>query len=196
MAAVAAVGTRLVPVLTADGGPQAAAATTPQSQAPQSGRPIGSLLVLLGTQGGPTINLGRGEAANAVVVGGKIYVMGGQHNHEMHANQLADLHRYDPATNAWQRLADLPTAKSHAEHSTFVMNGRIIMAGGQVGVFDATDEVVSSDPTSDHWSQFGRRPATLGPGFCQPSGNRIVVTSGNRGTSTPRPETWVGSLET
>ena len=39
--------------------------------APQSG----STLVLLGTQGGPSVNLGRSEAANAVIVNGRPYLV-------------------------------------------------------------------------------------------------------------------------
>ena len=35
----------------------------------------GSTLVLLGTQGGPSVNLGRGEAANAVLVDGRPYLI-------------------------------------------------------------------------------------------------------------------------
>ena len=52
------------------------------AQAPAGGpgavaRPVpkGTTLLLLGTQGGPGINLGRGEAANAVIVDGQPYVV-------------------------------------------------------------------------------------------------------------------------
>jgi len=37
--------------------------------------PKGTTLLLLGTQGGPGINLARGEAANAVIVDGQPYVV-------------------------------------------------------------------------------------------------------------------------
>ena len=47
--------------------------------APQGGAarpaPRGTTLILLGTQGGPGINLARGEAANAVVVDGQPYLV-------------------------------------------------------------------------------------------------------------------------
>ena len=125
----------------------------------------------------------------------KIYILGGQHEHELHPGQLADVHRYDPATNQWTKLADLPTPKSHAENATFVLDGRIYMAGGQVGRFDGTDEVVAYDPVRNQWSQVGKLPAKHASGFVQHSGNKIIVLSGNRGTSTPRPEVWVGELE-
>ena len=71
----AGLGAALLPVL---GEPDTLGAQAPaQSRppAPPAGPPAGSLLVLLGTQGGPIINLGRGEAASAVVVDGRPYLV-------------------------------------------------------------------------------------------------------------------------
>ena len=132
---------------------------------------------------------------STVTLDEKIYVVGGQHGHEQHTGQLADVHRYDPATQQWTKLADLPTPKSHAENATFVLNGKIYMAGGQINRFEATDEVVRYDPATNQWTNVGKLPAKHASGFVQLSGNKIVVASGNRGTSTPRPEVWVGELE-
>jgi len=52
-------------------------AQTPGGQpgAPARVVPKGTTLLLLGTQGGPGINLARGEAANAVIVDGQPYVV-------------------------------------------------------------------------------------------------------------------------
>ena len=73
MAAGAGVGAALLPSLSGSDGVQAQAPTPAPSQTPAG--PPGSMLVLLGTQGGPTINLGRGEAASAVVVDGRPYLV-------------------------------------------------------------------------------------------------------------------------
>jgi len=73
MAAGAGVGATLLPSLTGWDGFQAQAPGP--AQPPPAGLPAGSLLVLLGTQGGPVINLGRGEAASAVVVDGRPYLV-------------------------------------------------------------------------------------------------------------------------
>src|SRR4029453_13098219 len=62
---------------------------------------------------------------STIVLNGKIYAIGGQHDHDQHTGQSAAVHRYDPATNTWEKLADLPTPKSHDENSTFVYNGKI-----------------------------------------------------------------------
>ena len=132
---------------------------------------------------------------STVVVDQKIYVIGGQNNHEKHTGQLATVHRYDPATQVWTKLADLPTPKSHAETSTFVDDdGRIVMAGGQVGRFGATDEVVRYDPQANSWMVVGKLPTPLASGYVQKSGGLIVVTIGNRGDGSPRGDTWVAEL--
>ena len=131
---------------------------------------------------------------STAVLDGKLYIIGGQHDHELHTGQLADVHRYDPATRQWEKLADLPTPKSHAESSTFVLNGRIIMAGGQVGRFDATDEVVSYNPATNAWTTLPKLPTKLASGFVQPSGKRLVELSGNHGTSTPSAQVWLAEL--
>ncbi|MEA2711822.1 MAG: hypothetical protein QOF78_4423, partial [Phycisphaerales bacterium] len=132
---------------------------------------------------------------STAVVDGKIYVMGGQHDHENHVGQSAAVHRYDPVSKKWEQLADLPTPKSHAESSTFVRNGRIIMAGGQIGRFGSTDEVVSYDPATNKWTQIGKLPVPLQSGFAMLDGNKIIVTIGNYGDGTPRGNTWIGELE-
>ena len=131
---------------------------------------------------------------STVVLGGKIYAIGGQHDHDQHVGQSAAVHRYDPVAKTWQKLADLPTPKSHAEMSTFVRNGKIIMAGGQIGRFGSTDEVVSYDPATNKWTQIGKLPVPLQAGFVLPDGNKLVVTAGNRGDGSPRGDTWVGVL--
>src|SRR5688572_16634827 len=73
MAAGAGVGTTLLPSLAGWHGTQAQAPAPVQPRA--ASPPAGSVLVLLGTQGGPNINLGRGEAASAVVVDGQPYLV-------------------------------------------------------------------------------------------------------------------------
>jgi len=57
---------------------------------------------------------------------GLIYVIGGQHGHDNCGSlskqrvQTKLVHVYDPKSNDWDRLKDMPWANSHAEPSTFV----------------------------------------------------------------------------
>jgi ribonuclease BN (tRNA processing enzyme) len=75
MAAGAGIGTAILPALGGSGGLRAQTPPPPQPPAPPASPPSGSLLVLLGTQGGPTVNLGRGEAASALIVDGRPYLV-------------------------------------------------------------------------------------------------------------------------
>jgi N-acetylneuraminic acid mutarotase len=131
---------------------------------------------------------------STAVLNGKIYAIGGQHDHENHVGQSAAVHRYDPVTKTWEQLANLPTPKSHAEMSTFIRNGRIIVAGGQIGRFGSTDEVVSYDPSTNKWTQIGKLPTPLQSGYAMVWQNKVIVTTGNRGDGSPRGDTWVGEF--
>ena len=102
------------------------------------------------------------RAAHAIaVVNGRIHVLGG------HADGALELdsreHRvgsdnasvgthevYDPATNAWKRLAPMPTARNH--HAAAVIGGRIHAVGGRVGNdFTMTTHEIY-DPASGAWT--------------------------------------------
>jgi N-acetylneuraminic acid mutarotase len=64
-------------------------------------------------------------AGVAVVLGGKIYVAGGR---PPRGNDFAV---YDPATDSWQVLPDLPTQRNHLTGAA--INGRIHVVGGRLG---------------------------------------------------------------
>ena len=94
------------------------------------------------------------EARNhfaAVVLDGKLYTVGGQNGHDGCGggadNKL--VHAYDPATDTWSRIADLPAKQSHAEPSTFAHNGKILSVGGAES---GGRGVWEYDPTTDEWT--------------------------------------------
>ena len=78
---------------------------------------------------------------NAVVSGGKIYVIGGAGIHP--GSKAVDIHParphrslstnevYDPATNTWEARSPLPTARNHA--AAGAVNGKIYIIGGRLG---------------------------------------------------------------
>ena len=90
---------------------------------------------------------------SSVVLNGKIYAMGGQHGHDRcdikKSGDLALVHRFDPETLRWQRMADMPTPQSHAESGTFAYNQNIFMVGGKTN----GNNVVMYDPDIDFWSE-------------------------------------------
>ncbi len=94
------------------------------------------------------------EARNhfgTVVLGGKLYAVGGQFDHDgcLVGKNQRFLHVYDPLTDKWTRLADLPDDQSHTEPSTFAYNKKIYSLGGQGG---RSAEVWEYDPARNNWT--------------------------------------------
>lgn len=123
------------------------------------------------------------DHVSAVTLGGKLYVFGGEIGHDAHHRQQMSAWAYDPATNAWTTLADMPIGKSHAESSTFVLNGRVVIAGGQVDNWLATGNIVEYDPASNTWAMLPPLPKPLEGVIVQPLGDRLYVTGGYVGTN-------------
>ena len=95
----------------------------------------------------------------SVVLGGKIYAVGGQHGHDAALVPEDDVHVYDPATDTWTQLASLARPRNHISSATFVMGKRIIVAGGQLKHTDAVADVSAYDPTTDTWTELTPLPA-------------------------------------
>jgi N-acetylneuraminic acid mutarotase len=132
---------------------------------------------------------------SSVVLDGKVYVLGGEHGHDVLNEQQDDVHVYDPATDTWTRLASLPVATSHAEGQTSVIDGRIVVAGGQVGSFAPTADVWSYDPATDRWSRLLSLPAARQGAAVHQAGGLVVVAGGALQPSEPQGATWVGHLD-
>jgi N-acetylneuraminic acid mutarotase len=65
---------------------------------------------------------------SGTVVSGVAYAIGGEIRHDQ--SDVRYVHAYDPARDAWRRVADLPTPRSHIEPSTIVLGDRIVVMGG------------------------------------------------------------------
>ncbi len=133
---------------------------------------------------------------SSVVLNGKIYALAGEHGHDQLHEQQSDMRVYDPATNNWTQLASLPIAKSHMEGGTFVSDGKIIMAGGQVNDFQPTSNVVAYDPAVDKWTTLTSLPAARQGGIVRRIGNKVIVALGATQTNSPQATVWTGTLPT
>ena len=70
---------------------------------------------------------------------------------------------YDPATDQWERLPDLPTQRNHLAMAA--VNGRIIVAGGRTGpgaMAERVDVVEIYDPATGRWTRGAPLPAPRG----------------------------------
>lgn len=93
------------------------------------------------------------EHIAAVALDGQIYVVGGRWNNI----NTGATEKYDPASDTWTKLADMPTPRSTL--SLAVLNGYIHAAGGEdmiSGCTYAVHEVY--DPDSDTWTKLADMP--------------------------------------
>lgn len=72
----------------------------------------------------------KGHIAS-MVLGKKIYIIGGQYRHDTRPKDQASVHAYNVETDNWERLSDLPEPRSHFEASTFTVNEQIVIIGGR-----------------------------------------------------------------
>ena len=114
-----------------------------------------------------------------VALGGKVYAVAGQHGNDDALETTASVHAYDPATDQWTARAAMPVAVSHISSSTFVQNGRIIVAGGETDHNAATDRVTAYDPVTDAWTSMTNLPAARFSGVAAPIGDEIYFTGGS-----------------
>lgn len=117
----------------------------------------------------------------AAVLDGLIYAVGGQHGHDAALVTQDDVHAYDPASDSWTQVADLPAALGHISSQTFVLDGRIVVAGGELahgGPYSA--EVHAYDPLSDTWSTSSTPlPQSRSSAVGGPVGDGFVLSGGN-----------------
>lgn len=123
----------------------------------------------------------------AVVFDGRIYTVGGQHGHDGKAVFSGVVQVYDPVTNSWPSVASplppLPLPRSHTASATFVMDGRIVVAGGQYrnanGTIVATSAVHAFDPLGKTWTALTPLPLARQSGVAGPlAQHRWLYTGG------------------
>ena len=114
----------------------------------------------------------------AAALGGKLYVMGGQHlGDECNGNQ-SEVDMYDPATNTWSKRASLPKPVGHTNASTVVWNNKIVMVAGVTNNSEKIADVNEYDPDSDKWTALTPLPAPRQSPIAGIVNNRLIVTTG------------------
>ena len=118
--------------------------------------------------------------------GGRIYAIGGQTGNDEALTTQTAVHAYDPATDTWTARASMPRAISHISSSTFVMGGRILVAGGETAHNRPTAEVYAYDPAADAWARLTSLPAARFSGVAGAIDGLIYFTSGSSQATTYR----------
>ena len=114
-----------------------------------------------------------------VALGGKAYAIGGQTGNDEGLTTGTLVHAYDPATDTWSARASMPKAISHISSATFVMGGRILVAGGESSHNAPVADVFAYDPAQDKWTTLTSLPAARFSGVADAIGGKIYFTTGS-----------------
>ncbi|MDP9173916.1 MAG: carbohydrate-binding protein [Planctomycetota bacterium] len=137
---------------------------------------------------------GGSDEGQAAVVNGKIYNFGGYINDTYAASLETDV--YDPATNTWTQLANMPEKLTHA--GAIVDGTTIWLIGGFIGLetAPATTHVWKYDTVANTWTAGPSLPTGMGTGAVTLVGRTIHVISGltldasNNPVNTTEHYTW------
>jgi hypothetical protein len=116
---------------------------------------------------------------STVTLGDRGYVIGGQNRHDTSPIDVDLVHAWDPQSG-WSQLASLPFPRSHAESGTFLLDGRIAIAGGRANTMGlpSVADVSVYDPTTDQWSPLTVLPGPLLGAAAKVVGSTLVVSGG------------------
>jgi uncharacterized repeat protein (TIGR02543 family) len=127
---------------------------------------------------------------STAVLGGKIYAIGGQLGHDCGGGpDVAYFHVYNPSTDTWTQLPSPPTARSHAEGSTFTIDGKIYVVGGQGTDDKSTKYVTTFDPAGNNgvgkWTEITSLtlPYIYEGLSAKVIGTTFIISHGSQGTS-------------
>ena len=113
-----------------------------------------------------------------VVLNGLIYAIGGQFGHDncpgKNTQDSELVHVFNPATNQWSRIANLPTVQSHMEPSSFAYAGAIYVIGGET----SGNKIFRYEPQADDWDVVGTLPGILVAPVARVVDNKLIVASG------------------
>jgi hypothetical protein len=126
------------------------------------------------------------QHAGSAVFDGKIYYFGGQKGHDSKLIPQDDVHVYDPNTDTWTQLADMPVPLNHTSSSVIVVNERILLLGGQTRHGSASNVVIAYTPASNTWETLTPLPAPRNSGMAAYMNGMIYYSTGSSSKTTFR----------
>ncbi|WP_347158798.1 Kelch repeat-containing protein, partial [Pontibacter chitinilyticus] len=127
----------------------------------------------------------------SAVYGGKLYYIGGAHHQDNATVTQKTVEVYDPATDTWTRVADMPVARDHISSSVIVIGDRILVLGGETSHNVKSNLVTAYSPATNTWKNLTPLPSTTSAGVAGAINGLIYYTGGNF-SKTARKGTPVG----
>jgi hypothetical protein len=112
----------------------------------------------------------------AAVLDGKIYVSGGYMSTVTGVDTVSVVEFYDPATDEWTRITDMPAGRNHAMSAA--ADGHLFVFGGNDSAGEYTDTTFRYDPATDTWDQRALMPAAASAGGAVTLDGFIYVVGG------------------
>ena len=120
------------------------------------------------------------QHAAGIALDGKIYYIGGQKGHDGKLIPQNSVHRYDPATNQWTEVAPMPgPGRNHISYSKAVINGKIVIFGGQTFNNTIVDNVTEYNPATNTWRELTKMPVARASSIVGVIDNTIYFATGS-----------------
>jgi subtilisin family serine protease/N-acetylneuraminic acid mutarotase len=126
--------------------------------------------------GGPDAPYGS-AAAGIAVLDGKLYLVGGCG--DSHCNQVTDVARFDPATNAWQSLAEYPEPAAWLSCAGDDLRKKVYCAGGVFS--DGLTSAYAYDPAQNTWTPIASLPIPLWGSAYATANGQLAISGGVTG---------------
>ncbi|MEW6252170.1 MAG: kelch repeat-containing protein [Planctomycetota bacterium] len=128
-----------------------------------------------------SLNTARQENAGALLRG-RAYAVGGLGS----GNSVLDsVERYDPVSNRWSFVADLPLTRHHPGVATIEgragLPDRLYVVGGYLDEFTAQQEVFAYDPDHNAWGRVADLPEPRAAGAAVAIGGLVYFVGGLNG---------------
>ncbi|MEK6480262.1 PKD domain-containing protein [Catalinimonas sp. 4WD22] len=138
----------------------------------------------------------------SAVINGKLYVVGGQHQKDNNLTTQDDVHMFDPATETWTKVTDLPDidevpdnltpGKGHITNATFAYDNKIFVLGGEYQFLGPySKSVLAYNPAANEWIRYSDMPTVRSSGIAGIVDGVMYYSTGRNSSTTYR--TPIGS---
>jgi len=114
----------------------------------------------------------------------KIYFIGGAHHQDEETVTQKSVEVYNPVTNTWSNVAEIPTAVDHIASSVTVLGNRILVVGGETSHTVRTSKVQAFSPDNNTWTSLTSLPVSSAAGVAAVLNNTLYYSGGNFSKST------------